>query len=76
MVRWRVAQLLKDREWTAYRLAQEAGLTVPAAYRLAKRNVPVMRIDADTLERLCIAFGVTPGDLLEIAPDRKVRRGG
>lgn len=64
MIRWRIPDLLKERGWTAYRLAQETGLTVPAAYRLA-RGGPVKRIDADTLERLCEAFQCQPGDLLE-----------
>lgn len=64
MIRWRIPELLKERGWTAYRLAQETGLTVPAAYRLAKGE-PVQRIDAATLETLCETFGVQPGDLLE-----------
>jgi DNA-binding Xre family transcriptional regulator len=74
MIRWRIAEILEQRDWTAYRLAQEAGITVPAAYRLA-RSRPVQRIDAGTLETLCALFGVQPGKLLEYVPARKRGRG-
>jgi len=64
MIRWRILELLNERGWTAYRLAQEAQLTVPAAYRLAKSEA-VRRIDAATLETLCEVFDKEPGDLIE-----------
>jgi len=67
MIRWRIPELLKERGWTPYRLAQEAKLTVPAAYRLAKGKA-VQRIDAATLETLCNLFKAQPGDLLELVP--------
>lgn len=73
MIRWRIPDLLKQRGWTAYRLAQETGLTVPAAYRLA-RGGAVKRIDAETLERLCEALGVEPGDLLERDAKKRARK--
>ena len=70
MIRWRIPDMLKERDWSAYRLAQETGLTVPAAYRLA-RGGAVQRIDANTLDVLCAAFGVQPGDLLEHVSARR-----
>lgn len=73
MVRLRVAELLEERGWTAYRLAKETGLTVPAAYRLAKSSGRFQRLEADTLERLCTAFGVEPGELLEWKPEKRRR---
>jgi DNA-binding Xre family transcriptional regulator len=63
MIRWRVPELLEARGWTAYRLAQEAGLTMTAAYRLAKPGA-IQRIDTATLEALCDVFRCGPGDLL------------
>jgi DNA-binding Xre family transcriptional regulator len=73
-IRWTIPELLEKKGWTAYRLAQETGLTVQAAYRLAKGE-PVQRIDADTLERLCRVFEVQIGDILELEPPiQKTRR--
>ncbi|MFL5580077.1 MAG: helix-turn-helix domain-containing protein [Gemmatimonadaceae bacterium] len=71
MVRLLVAELLEERGWTAYRLAQETGLTVQAAYRIAGRGGRFGRLEADTLERLCQAFQVQPGALLVWEPVRK-----
>ncbi len=75
MVRCRIHRLLEERGWTAYRLAQETGLTVPACYRLAKEGAQMGRVEGATLDRLCVAFDVQPGALLEHVPDRKGRRG-
>lgn len=66
-IRWTIPDLLEKKGWTAYRLAQETGLTIPAAYRLAKGEV-IQRIDADTLEKLCRVFEVEPGEILELDP--------
>ena len=80
MVRWKIAELLKKRGWSAYRLAMKTGLTVPAVYRLAKQKAQMGRVEGDTLDRLCDALGVQPGDLLEHLPDKRKRanrsRGG
>jgi putative transcriptional regulator len=76
MVRWRIGELLKRRGWTAYRLAQQAGLTVPAVYRLAKQNAQMGRVEGDTLDRLCNALDVQPGELLEHVPDKPKRKWG
>lgn len=74
MIRWTVAKQLADRDWTAYRLADEAGLSIPLAYRLAKPG-GVQRIDAATLETLCRLFVVEPGELLELSPPLKNGKG-
>ncbi|MDB4947775.1 MAG: transcriptional regulator, family [Gemmatimonadetes bacterium] len=65
MIRFRLAEVLKDKAWTPYRLAQVTGLTVPTAYRLADPELRFGRFTADTLDRLCRALEVQPGDLLE-----------
>src|SRR5215210_2392359 len=70
MVRWRINEVLKQRGWTAYRLARETGLTVPAVYRLAKQNAQMGRVEGATLDLLCAALGVQPGELLEWVPEQ------
>jgi DNA-binding Xre family transcriptional regulator len=67
MIEWTIADLLEKKGWTAYKLAAETGLTVPAAYRLAAGG-RIQRIDADTLERLCRALNVTPNQLIAFKP--------
>ena len=74
MIRFRLAETLKRKGWTPYRLSQVTGLTVPTAYRLADPDLRFGRFTADTLDRLCAALGVQPGDLLTWAPETKKRR--
>jgi DNA-binding Xre family transcriptional regulator len=74
MIRLKVAEQLKQRGWTAYRLAKEAGLSIPVAYRLADPEGGFSRLDVETLDALCKTFQVQPGDLLEWVPDKKGRK--
>ena len=76
MVRWKLKGVLKARGWTAYRLAKESGLTVPAVYRLARQKVQLGRVEGDTLNRFCAALECQPGDLLEYIPDKPKRKRG
>ena len=75
MIRFRLADTMKRKGWTPYHLSQVTGLTVPTAYRLADSRLQFGRFTADTLDRLCAALGVQPGDLLQWVPDKKRRRG-
>lgn len=68
----RLVELQKQRGWTDYRIAKEAGLspnTVSNIYR--RNNIPSM----PTLEALCKAFGITMAqffakdDLVELTPE-------
>ena len=68
MIRFHLAAVLKKKGWTPYRLSQETGLTVPTAYRLADPTLEFGRFTADTLDRLCAALEVQPGELLEFVP--------
>ena len=74
MIRLRLADVLAARDWTPYRLARETGLTVPTAYRLADVTKRFGRFTADTLDRLCEALEVQPGELLEWVPETPARR--
>lgn len=74
MIRFHLAAVLKKKGWTPYRLSQETGLTVPTAYRLADPTLRFGRFTADTLDRLCQALDVQPGDLLEWVPSNARKR--
>jgi DNA-binding Xre family transcriptional regulator len=65
MVTLRVAEHLRRRGWTAYRLAKEAGFSITLAYRLARPDGRFKRLDHQTLDRLCAALKCEPGDLLK-----------
>ena len=74
MIRFRLAEVLKHKGWTPYRLSQLTGLTVPTAYRLADPEQRFGRFTTDTLDRLCDALDVQPGDLLEWVPAERPKR--
>ena len=76
MIRFHLASVLKKKGWTPYRLSQETGLTVPTTYRLADPKLAFGRFTADTLDRLCAALEVQPGELLEHVPTRSRQRRG
>ena len=75
MIEVRVGDLLRERGWTPYRLAKEAGLTMPVAYRLASAEGEFRRIDMRTLDAICRALDCQPGDVLKYVPDTKRKRG-
>ena len=72
MVRFRLDELLNDRGWTDYRLAQESGIgaNVIGKYH---RNL-VRRPDLTIVSRLCEALQCSIGDLMEYIPDRKTKK--
>lgn len=72
MIQMTVADVLARKGWTAYRLAKEAGLTVPVAYRLAGGKME--RLDLGTLDAVCTALGVQPGELLVWTAGKGKRR--
>lgn len=70
----RLKQLLKERNWTEYRLAKEGGLSMSTLQNIYKRNtIPTI----DTLERICNAFGITlsqffaEGETIDLSPELK-----
>ncbi len=68
LVRWRVADLLKERQWSTYRLVKESRLAHTLVYRIAKAGRQVQRVNGNTLDALCRTFGVAPGELFEYVP--------
>lgn len=69
MLRFRLAAILKEKGWTPYRLSQVTGLSAPTAYRLADPDHQFGRFTADTLDRICAALQIQPGELLEWLPE-------
>lgn len=70
----RIKALLKERNWTPYRLAKEAGLPDATIGNIFRRNtMPTL----PTLEAVCKAFGITlsqffaEGDMVEMSPELK-----
>lgn len=47
---------------------------MPVAYRLAKPDAGLRRLDLATLDALCRTLNVQPGQLLEYVPERERRR--
>lgn len=73
MVRLRVADLMRGRGISAYRLSRGSGLAYPTAHRLSQPSGKFGRLEVDTLNRLCEFFHVQPGELIEWVPDAAVR---
>ena len=71
----RLRKLMKEREWTEYRLSKECGLSESTLANIFRRNtVPSIT----TLETICDAFGITlsqffaEGEMVELTPELKV----
>lgn len=64
MITWSLAELLDDRGWSAYKLAQKAGITIPVAYKLAAKGYEPSRIDMETLDKVCNALNVAPSKFI------------
>ncbi len=69
MLQFRLSAILQS----PCRLSQETGLSAPTCYRLANPDQRFGRFTADTLDRLCAALGVQPGDLPEWVPEQHDR---
>lgn len=68
MIRFRLDELLKSRDWSDYRLAQESGIgaNVIGKYR---RNL-VRRPDLEIVSRMCAALRCSVGELMQYIPDK------
>ena len=70
----RLRQLLKERNWSEYRLAQESGLSDSTIKNIFKRNTLPSII---TLESICNGFRITisqffaENDMVELSPELK-----
>lgn len=70
----RIKELLKERNWSEYKLAKESGLSESTLYNLFRRNnVPTFV----TLETICKGFNITvsqfftESEMVEMTPEQK-----
>ena len=70
MVKLRLAQLLKQRKLTGYRLAKLAGLSLPTVYKLSKPSGEFTRLEADTIDKICAALNCSVAELIVRVPDK------
>lgn len=72
-MRLRVAELLAQRELTAYKLAALSGgrISQSAAYRLAEPSGAFRCLRADVMDALCEVLQVPPGELFHAPPRRR-----
>ena len=69
MVRLRIAKLLEERGLNAHQFAARAGLPITTAYRLAKGGGKIKQLNVRTIDKICAALKVQPGDLFEYLPE-------
>lgn len=73
-VNGRIKHLMKERNWTEYRLAKMAGLSASTLSNLFTRNTMP---SINTLESICNGFGITlaqfftEGEVIELSGEQK-----
>jgi len=65
VVRLTLYKLLKKRGMTPYAIAKRSGLSYGTVCRMARKDGRFGRIEAKTLDALCAALNVSPGELFE-----------
>jgi DNA-binding Xre family transcriptional regulator len=63
-IRFRLSEILKKREITAYRLAKDTGLALTTVYRMTSAKKRPGVVEWTTLEKVCDYLDVEPGELL------------
>ncbi|WP_258110939.1 helix-turn-helix transcriptional regulator [Alicyclobacillus sp. SP_1] len=76
MIKIHLARILAERHLKQLQLAEMAGVRHNTVNALCNTHNPAVkssarRIDLDTLNRICDALNIQPGDLLEYIPDEK-----
>ena len=62
----RIAELQKERNWSNYRLAEEAGISLSTITNMyLRKTLPSLT----TLDNICNAFGVTLEEFFRESPD-------
>lgn len=65
-IRFKLAELMDARGWSAYRLSQESGVQEVVIAKFKNNAAPSPRLE--TLARLCGALDCGIGDLMEYVP--------
>ncbi len=63
-VKWRLANLMLEKEMKTGWLAEQTGLHPGTISKLKKCREMPKRLDSDTLNKLCTALKCQPGDLM------------
>lgn len=72
-VRFRLRELLEERQMTQSELARRSGLSFVTINAIAQNRTT--RVDLATLDALCAALECPPGDLLEREAPKPRRKG-
>lgn len=66
-IRIMIPELMKERGWSIRDLADKSGIAYGTANAWAKGRID--RVDLATLESICKALDLTPGDILFYSPE-------
>ena len=69
MLKLRIVDILKAQEMNVQQFSKAAGITYKTALDLQKGNA--RRVDLETLDKVCGALNVTPGELFAYTPNKK-----
>ena len=65
----RINQLMEERGWSKYKLAQQSGISLSSVSNMFRRgHTPTVA----TIETICQAFGITMSQFFEIGADVNV----
>jgi putative transcriptional regulator len=67
MIENRLSRLLGERRMSIAELERRTGIPYTSLFELYHGRAK--RVDLKTLDRICKALGVTPGDILEYVPE-------
>lgn len=70
MIENRLSRILGERRMSIAELARLTGVQYTSLFELYHGRAK--RVDLKTLDRICRALGIQPGDILEYAPDTEV----
>jgi DNA-binding Xre family transcriptional regulator len=68
-VRLLIKELAQAKEWKQYELAEKSGVTPQLLNRYWNNNI--QRVDLEELNKIAVALGVKPGDLIGVINGEK-----
>jgi putative transcriptional regulator len=72
-VRLRIADLLEEREMTQTELARASGISLVTINAMASSERAPKQIQLESIDKLCEALGVEPGELFERTTKKRTR---
>jgi putative transcriptional regulator len=72
-VRLRIADILEDREMTQTELSRRSGISLVTINAMASGDRPPKQIKLDSIDKLCAALEIDPGELFERTTTKKKR---